>query len=403
MVDSNALSRRVFAIPEVGGEEEAAFARIDALRRDLRFYMARPRRWLGPLRKVLAARAIQGSNSIEGYDVSVEDAMAAIDGDEPSGEAPEQSLRAVGAYRRAMTYVLQLANDDHFSYSPGLLRSLHFMMTEYDLDASPGLWRPGPIWVQDDAAGTIVYDGPEHEVVPALVDALVEQLSEPSDVRAMVRAAMAHLNLVMIHPFRDGNGRMARCLQTLVLAREGILVPEFCSIEEYLGRNTQSYYDILAEVGQGSWHPEGDARPWVRYCLEAHYVQAASVLRRVRESEKLWGHLEELIEAESLPDRSIEALFDASLGLRVRNASYRSNVARGWDEISNQTATTDLRHLVDAGLLVKHGAKRGTYYLAARQIADFRHQLRRERQPITTDELFRPLAGPQPSLFDGTT
>jgi Fic family protein len=50
---------------------------------------------------------------------------------------------------------------------------------------------------------------------------------------------MAHLNLVMIHPFRDGNGRMARCLQSVVLAREGVLSPVFMSVEEYLGRNTQ--------------------------------------------------------------------------------------------------------------------------------------------------------------------
>lgn len=67
---------------------------------------------------------------------------------------------------------------------------------------------------------------------------------------------MAHLNLVMIHPFSDGNGRMARCLQTLVLAREGILEPEFSSIEEYLGRNTQDYYSVLAETSEGSWHPK---------------------------------------------------------------------------------------------------------------------------------------------------
>lgn len=57
-----------------------------------------------------------------------------------------------------------------------------------------------------------------------------------------IQAGMAHLNLVMIHPFRDGNGRMARCLQSLVLARGGILDPVFISIEEYLGRNTQRYY-----------------------------------------------------------------------------------------------------------------------------------------------------------------
>ncbi|NIA03686.1 MAG: hypothetical protein GWP12_04075 [Nitrospirae bacterium] len=77
---------------------------------------------------------------------------------------------------------------------------------------------------------------------------LVAALNEDvSDIPSMVRAGMAHLNLVMVHPFKDGNGRMARALQTLVLARERILAPQFSSIEEYLGRNTPAYYGVLAE------------------------------------------------------------------------------------------------------------------------------------------------------------
>src|SRR5438270_583138 len=81
----------------------------------------------------------------------------------------------------------------------------------------------------------------------------------------IVRGAMAQLNLTMIHPFKDGNGRMARALQTLVMARGGILSPIFSSIEEWLGRNTDAYYNILGEVGQGSWNPQYDAAPWVRF------------------------------------------------------------------------------------------------------------------------------------------
>ena len=69
-----------------------------------------------------------------------------------------------------------------------------------------------------------------------------------TDAHPLVAAAMAHLNLVLVHPFSDGNGRMARCLQTFVLARDGLLAPEFSSIEEYLGRNTSAYYAVLAEA-----------------------------------------------------------------------------------------------------------------------------------------------------------
>ena len=71
---------------------------------------------------------------------------------------------------------------------------------------------------------------------------------------------------------------MSRSLQTLVLARQQILAQELCSVEEYLGRNTDASYQILADVGRDRWRPEGDALPWVRFCLTAHYVQAVSVL-----------------------------------------------------------------------------------------------------------------------------
>jgi Fic family protein len=336
---------------------------------------------------VLGARAIQGSNSIEGYDVSVEDALAAMGGEEPTSASPED-WHAVLGYRRAMTYVLQLARDAHFEYSAQVLRSLHFMMTEYSLDAGPGLWRPGPIWIRNDATGDIVYEGPDAHEVPALVDELVRELSGDRETPALIRAAMAHLNLVMIHPFSDGNGRMSRCLQTLVLARERILESEFASIEEYLGTNTDSYYRVLAHVGAGRWSPSGDARAWVRYCLEAHYIQASSVLRRVRESELISQRLEALCAKHRLPERAVAALFDATLGMSVRNSSYRS-VLKMWDEqISNQLATSDLRAMVQAGLLQQFGARRGTYYQAAAPLKELREEVRSERKPIDARALF---------------
>ena len=387
----------IFRTPAIGPEEEAALARIDDLRRQLRTYVAEPRHWSGSVRRVLAAKAIQGSNSIEGYNVSDEDAVAVIDGATEPTSSGLEDWQANQSYGRAMTYVLQLAKDEHFDYTAALIRSLHFMMTEYAFDAGPGLWRPGPIWVRNDATGEIVYEAPEHGEVPERVEELVAQLREDQGIRAMVRGAMAHLNLVMIHPFRDGNGRMARCLQTLVLIREGILNKEFCSIEEYLGRNTGEYYDTLRQVGQGQWQPENDARPWVRFCLKAHYIQAASVLRRVRESEQMFLEFDQLAEKLGLPSRTTAAMFDASLGLRVRNAMYRSVLQREWGEtISNQTATTDLAALVRAGLLTPKGKKRGAYYVAAGAIAEIYARQRIARFPLTAEDLF----SPGPSLVE---
>lgn len=386
----------IFQTPTIGPEEQAAVEAIEGLRSQLRFYVTEPRRWVGMVRRVLAARAIQGSNSIEGYNVSVEDAIAAIEGHEPM-EADEVDWQAVTSYRRAMTYVLQIAHDGDFEYSSSLLKSLHFMMTEYTLDAGPGLWRPGSVWVRNEATGDVVYEGPAPESVAGLIDELIDDLNEAGDVLPSIAGAMAHLNLVMIHPFRDGNGRMARGLQTLVLAREGIVAPEFASIEEYLGRNTDRYYGVLSEVGAGSWNPHRDARPWIRFCLEAHYIQAATVLRRIKESEKMWAAVDELATERGVPERAIGALLDAAVGLRVRNSSYRAAVdAWTGEQISNQVATNDLRALVDAGFLEKRGEKRGTDYVPAEPLREIRERVRSNRLPIDATDLFVPN---QPSLF----
>jgi len=63
---------------------------------------------------------------------------------------------------------------------------------------------------------------------------------------------------------------------------KGVCDPTFSSIEEYLGRNTQDYYKVLAEVGQGKWNPQNGTRPWIRLNLIAHYRQAGTALRRAR-------------------------------------------------------------------------------------------------------------------------
>jgi hypothetical protein len=89
------------------------------------------------------------------------------------------------------------------------------------------------------------------------------------DAHLIVRAAMAHLNLVSVHPFRDGNGRISRIVQSLVLARGGLPAPEFVSIEEYLAANTPAYHAALGETQGGTYQPERDAMPFVRFCVTA--------------------------------------------------------------------------------------------------------------------------------------
>lgn len=380
----------LFNTPKLSTKDLEVIRLVDEVKAKLGYALGSPSRWTGLLWRNTLGRAIQGSNSIEGYNVSVEDAIAAVQGEEPLDADRVAWVNVVG-YRRAMTYVIQLAKDPHFSYSDALIRSLHFMMMEHDLTKNPGRWRPGPIFVYDADKKEQVYEGPPADLVPDLAAELVKALAHDSpEMPGMVRAAMAHLNLVMTHPFSDGNGRMGRCLQTLVLGRSGTLTPEFSSIEEELSRQHRAYYDVLAAVGQGRWHPENDAGPWIRFCLTAHFAQASRLLRRTREIARLWNAIEQAIQPYSLPERATLAVVDAALGHRVRNATYRSAA-----DVTNDLASRDLKSLVDAGLLISQGERRGRYYIASDGVREIRAKTREQRVVI---DPYAETIEPEPAL-----
>lgn len=366
----------LFETPKLDDVDLEVVTEIEQYRKDMRYALREPRRWTGQLRRNLLAKAIQGSNSIEGYDVSDDDAVAAVEEEEPLS-ADEATWAEIRGYRSAMSYVLQLADDPDFSLDATLLRSLHYMMLAHDASKSPGRYRQKTVFVVDESRGVPVYEGPGPELVPELVSELVAAIPEDNAAPSFVRAAMAHLNLVMIHPFRDGNGRMARCLQTLILARDSIVAPEFSSVEEFLGRNTPDYYAVLGAVGAGSWNPSNDAAPWVRFILRAHHIQAQTVVGRLVEASHMWSELEDVAIRLGIPDRAVPAMYDASLGLRLRRSSYLRMA-----EVEDRTGTRDLQLLVDAGLLMPHGERRGRTYSASPVLRDVRRRARAEKPKI---------------------
>ncbi|GAC1478626.1 MAG: hypothetical protein NVS1B4_22520 [Gemmatimonadaceae bacterium] len=132
---------------------------------------------------------------------------------------------------------------------------------------------------------------------------------------------------------------------------------------------SQAYYDVVSTVGGGSWQPQRDARPWVRFCLTAHFRQATTLLGRAREMDRLWVVMEDVARARVFPERAMNALMDGALGLRVRNVTYRT--AAG---VSDQLASRDLRQIVDAGLLIPRGERRGRFYEGADLLRELRRQ-----------------------------
>ena len=350
----------IFSAPPVTAALQAQLDELAELRRKLGDEVRTPARWMGSLRREVRASSIESSTSIEGFSVSPEEALALTDGRERP-EPGEEDRQAVSCYARAMDHVGTMAIDPSFQWLDRVILDLHFDACCFQRDKDPGLWRTGPIGVTA-TDGSLEYRGPDGGDVPALMAEVVESLLEgerDAELNVVVRAAMAHLNVISVHPFRDGNGRISRIVQSLVLAREGLASPEFFSIEEYLGDHTQAYYAALRDAQGGSYQPDRDASGWVGFCVEAHIAQAHRRLRQIEEAATRWDHLEGLIAERGWPDRLVIAL-EQSLAGGTERSTYGEEAA-----VSPATASADLRRLLDAGLVAQRGRGRNISYAAS--------------------------------------
>ncbi|MFI6588589.1 Fic family protein [Embleya sp. NPDC050493] len=354
----------LYATPHLEPVDQQVLEQVDTMRDQLRHAVQQaPMKWTLDLRKALTASAIAASNTIEGYRVDAKDVADLMDG-ERDVEASDENKAETLAYQQAMTYIQSLHDVADFRYGKELLNALHWMLQGHHHPLkTAGQWRKTAIRITapgDELATD--YEGPDQELVPGLMGELVDWLNEGDlDDHVLIRAAMAHLNLVKIHPWSDGNGRMSRSLQTLLIARGGVLAPEFSSIEEWLGMpgNTWDYYKVLREVGGPVWSPERDTLPWIKFNLLAYHQQAQRVQHRVRRSNECWMQLMEAAEADGITERQVTALHEVAMVGRVRRSRYERAEA-----INTQQATRDLQALTKAGVLTAVGQTKGRHYVA---------------------------------------
>lgn len=353
----------LFPTPTLTAIDEHVLAEVDRMRADLRHEVrSKPGKWVGGLRKFLTADAVAASNSIEGFKVSTVDVEDLIAG-ERDVEVSEEDKAETLAYERMMTYIQTLHDVDDFAYSKGLLNSLHWILQGHrHTERRPvGQWRRGPVYVTDARDPSIAaYTAPDADRVPSLMAELVDWLETDDGTHPLVRAAMAHLHLVSIHPWADGNGRMSRSLQTLLIARESVLAPEFSSIEAWLGRpgNTWEYYQVLGRRGN-IYQPDQDVSEWIRFNLTAYHQQAQTVHARWVRAATVWSMLEEYLAGIRIDERAVSALHDVALSGRIRRTRYE--LAEG---LSLQQAQRDLRDLVTLGVLEPVGRTRARFYQA---------------------------------------
>ncbi len=353
----------IYRTPEPDDDLQAQLETFDDLREQLGTQAGAAGPWLGSLRRQWRASSAESSIEIEGYSVPADERVALASGVEPADPTDDDRM-ALSCCARAMDHVGVMAADPGFEWIDRVILDLHFDACYFQKDKSPGLYRTHGIEVTSPSGGPAAYVGPSADDVRPLMRDVVGWLGGgDADAHVVIRAAMAHLHVVSVHPFADGNGRISRITESLVLARSGLLAPEFVTIEEYLGENTAAYYAALQAVQGGSYQPRREAMPFVRLAVEAHIAQARRRLRQLAQAAARWMFLEELVKGRGWPDRFVIAL-EQSLVAGTDRASYSAEA-----DVSAPTASNDLRRLVDAGLISQRGRGRATHYVASEALA----------------------------------
>src|SRR5262245_22590124 len=262
------------------------------------------RSWDGRLRRDLEAEAVAASTAMEGVPVTLGEVRRILAGDRP----PAVSLadrELVEGYRQAMGYVLRRADDPNFRWDRELLVGLHDRVLGGQHEAGAGRLRTVSRRVVNSATGRVVFDVADAASVPALVDAVCETMERDLDHPA-VAAAWLHVAIAAIHPFQDGNGRVARVLASLAMYRGGFRRREFTSLEEWWGRHLADYYAAFGCLGS-RFDPSADVTPFVQVHVTAQLSQVRALDMRERVLRRVYTAMLYLVEAAGSDHRAVSA------------------------------------------------------------------------------------------------
>lgn len=307
---------------------------------------------------------------LEGNELSSEQAEQIIVLGETRAEEAAEKAGIVGRdrdvqevinYRRVMEWIdAQGREKAHgVKLNEDLLKKLHEMVSYRILpEDERGQWREVRVAVKNSRTGEISFQPPPFVEVPYQVEEFFEWLNSDGGKQhhSILRAGIAHYELVRIHPFTDGNGRTARALAMLLLYLEDYDVKRFFSLEEYFDKNASDYYKALQSVGEKE---EYDLTFWLEYFAFGLAQELDKIKQQVLKLSKDVQYKGKIGHQVALSDRQIKILEKMQ---KEGGKAVSSDIEEVLPMVSIDTILRDLKDLINKGLVEKHGKTKGAYY-----------------------------------------
>ncbi|MBK6961016.1 MAG: Fic family protein [Gammaproteobacteria bacterium] len=338
-------------LPKIG-PANAALARYDGLLQSV----VNPAVMLSPLTQ----REAVLSSKIEGTQATVDEVLefeAGMDFD------PEKTkdIQEIVNYRK--TLALAAEEVAHRPVSLGLLRQMHGVLMDNVRGANktPGEFRREQNWIGSAGCGI-----EQASFVPPSPLQLLDHLQDweaylaSRDVDVLLQCAVVHAQFELIHPFKDGNGRIGRLLIPLFLCQKQALASPMFYLSDYLEGHRDEYYWRLQAIGR-----DGDWSGWIAFFLEAVTQQAPNNAERVRAMMTLYEDMKRRI-AELTRSQHAMAVLDTLFDRPI----FQSGDFVQRSGIPKQSALPFLRTLREAGILqvLRESSGRRSAVLAFREL-----------------------------------
>lgn len=199
------------------------------------------------------------------------------------------------------------------------------------------------------------YEAPPAEILPVEMERLINFINNDTKTDLVIKAGIVHLWFVIIHPFEDGNGRIARALTDLLLARSENSSNRFYSMSSQIKKERKSYYDVLQLTQKDSV----DITLWLNWFLRNMITainDSDDLLNDVLKKAEFWS----INKSVPFNERQIKILN------KMLNDFEGNLTTQKWAKICNcshDTANRDITDLINKNILIKQGAARATHYI----------------------------------------
>lgn len=310
--------------------------------------------WEAKFREDALVRTVHHGTHIEGNELTIHEAEKVLAGANIVGR--ERDIQEVLNYRNVLKFIEEYDKKD---ISIEMIKHIHELTVHRILpDDAVGVFRKTQVVVKNSQTGEITFRPPPAIEVPFLITSFLQWLNEtsPDELHVVLKAGIAHYETVRVHPFLDGNGRVARAVATMVLTKAGYDIKRFFSLEEHYDREPIAYYDSLQQVGK----QQGNMTPWIEYFTEGLAIELTRIKEKVKSlstdlkmKKSLGG------QQMTLTERQIKIVeFIQENGFLQNKAFFEL-----FPMISEDTVLRELKDLMKKGIVKKEGTTKGVRYV----------------------------------------